>query len=190
LSVEVTRVVDGDTVALADGRQVRYLGLDSAEAGEPWAEEARLENLRLVEGRTADLWLAGKSAEDHYGRLLAVVYLAGSTGEGGEPACVNQRLLSRGLAWVYLVSPDALPESILARFLAAQGEAISARRGLWRNRLQAPEAEREALVSTRLRLHRRSCPEIRATATRPVSSLEEEFRKGKSPCRKCRPMDG
>lgn len=185
----VERVVDGDTAKLADGREVRYLGLDAAEAGEPWAEEARRENEALVEGKPVELRLAGKSPADRYGRLLAVVYVA--EGEpGSDAASVNQILLSRGLTWVYLVEPDSVPEPFLAAFLTAQGGAISARRGVWRDRLQDAPQDPEPLVSTRLRLHRRSCAEVRSITTRPVRSLEEEFRRGKSPCRKCRPLNG
>ena len=37
----VTRVIDGDTVVLADGRHVRYLGINSPELRERWGEAAK-----------------------------------------------------------------------------------------------------------------------------------------------------
>ena len=44
----VSQVVDGDTVVLEDGRTVRYLGIDTPEAGEPYSVEATEKNREFV----------------------------------------------------------------------------------------------------------------------------------------------
>ena len=49
------RVIDGDTVVLADGERVRYIGMDTPERGEPFFDEATEYNRRLVEGRRVQL---------------------------------------------------------------------------------------------------------------------------------------
>ena len=38
--VLVQRVIDGDTVVLANGDRVRYIGMDTPERGEPFFDEA------------------------------------------------------------------------------------------------------------------------------------------------------
>ena len=51
--VSVTHVVDGDTVKLADGRTLRFIGVDTPEIGhegrpsQPFAAEARTERDKL-----------------------------------------------------------------------------------------------------------------------------------------------
>jgi micrococcal nuclease len=93
----VTTVIDGDTVELADGRHVRYLGIDAPEAGEYYAENATEKNRELVEGKIVEL-LKGKEDKDRYGRLLRYVYVDG--------VFVNAELISGGFAKVYMFDPD------------------------------------------------------------------------------------
>ncbi len=72
-------VVDGDTVVLADGRHVRYIGIDTPEIdhakqqAEPLAYGARSVNRQLVEGQSVRLEY-DRETTDRYGRTLAYVY--------------------------------------------------------------------------------------------------------------------
>ena len=93
----VTSVIDGDTVELADGRHVRYLGIDAPESGEYYAENATERNRELVEGKTVELQ-KGKQDNDQYGRLLRYVYVDG--------VFVNAELIAGGYAKVYMFDPD------------------------------------------------------------------------------------
>ena len=53
---------------------MRYLGINTPEIGQPYAEEARAYNEALVAGR--EVWLETDAQEtDQYGRLLAYVWL-------------------------------------------------------------------------------------------------------------------
>lgn len=182
----VDRAIDGDTALLRSGEEVRYAGIDAPEAGEAFAEEARAANEALVAGREVELRPAGSELMDRYGRLLAAVHLAG--GEDPDGICVNVELVRRGLASVYQTGPDSIQPDLRERLLEAQSEAISEGRGLWKDRLARAKKLGPELVSTRFRIHRRGCPELKYARPRRVMSVEEECRAGKSFCRRCRPL--
>ena len=102
----VTRVIDGDTVELADGRHVRYLGIDTPESGEYYAENATARNKELVEGKTVELQV-GKRDQDEYGRLLRYVYMDG--------VFVNAELVAQGYAAAYIFDPNDRYSQILVQ---------------------------------------------------------------------------
>ena len=127
----VSRVVDGDTVQLADGRLIRYLGIDTPEvrrrvgAGwvhdpQPYAEEATQFNRRLVQGKHVRLEYDIQT-RDRFGRLLAYVYI-------GE-TLVNAELLRAGFAEPLIIAPNVKYE---AEFRALAEHARRAGRGIWR----------------------------------------------------------
>ena len=68
----VTRIVDGDTVVLEDGRHVRYIGMDTPEKGHPYYAEAKGENERLVKGKKVSLEYDAEKT-DRYRRALSHV---------------------------------------------------------------------------------------------------------------------
>jgi len=70
----VTRVVDGDTVDLANGETVRLVGIDTPEVGQCGYERAKVALVRLVEGKRVRLVLSDED-RDVYGRLLRYVDL-------------------------------------------------------------------------------------------------------------------
>lgn len=121
----VARVIDGDSVRLTDGREVRYIGIDADElsSGTPWAEAAKAANIRLVQGKR--VWLEREISEtDRYGRLLRHVYIG--------RRWVNGELVAAGLVRVRLINPDVQRSGELIRL---QEEAQRRRRGLWRVRV-------------------------------------------------------
>ena len=115
----VTSVIDGDTVELADGRRVRYLGIDTPESGEPYADEATARNKELVEGKTIELQ-RGDRDQDEYGRLLRYVYVDG--------IFVNAELVAEGYATAYIFNPDDRYSQILVQL---EQYAKMRERGLW-----------------------------------------------------------
>ena len=115
----VTSVIDGDTVELEDGRRVRYLGIDTPESGEYYAEEATARNKDLVEGKTVELQ-RGKRDQDEYGRLLRYVYVDG--------IFVNAELVAEGYATAYIFNPDDRYSQILVQL---EQYAKMRERGLW-----------------------------------------------------------
>ncbi len=124
----VRRVVDGDTLLLADGRRVRMVGLDAPELGRdgaphaPFALDARAHLDTLVGLADGRLLLSG-DALDRYGRLLAVVY----TERHGDLAA---HLVRNGLAFAAPVPPNLTG---LQCQQSAEREARDAQRGLWRD---------------------------------------------------------
>lgn len=123
--VQVGRVLDGDTIELIDGRRVRYIGIDTPEIGDVrttikcFAQEAKEENVRLVEGKTVRLE-KDISETDKYGRLLRYVYVG--------DVFINDYLVRQGFARIDTVPPDV---KFQQQFLGAEREARESKRGLW-----------------------------------------------------------
>jgi micrococcal nuclease len=117
---------------LADGRteSVRFIGVDTPEAGRPYFRESTQYTSDRIVGRQIFLELDVEQ-RDRFGRLLAYVWLA-------EPAAVdeanirehmlNARMLIDGFAALYTVPPNVRYVDYLTRY---QQEARAANRGLW-----------------------------------------------------------
>ena len=129
-NARIERVIDGDTVQLADGRHLRYIGLDTPEMRrhegnqwienpQPFAREAMAFNRRLVEGKAVRFEYDTQHF-DKYNRLLAYVYLG--------DLMVNEELLRQGYAQLLTIPPDV---RYVERFKTAASEARGAKRGLW-----------------------------------------------------------
>ena len=115
----VVRVIDGDTIELADGSRVRYLGIDTPEAGERYSAEATAKNIELVEGKVVDLQ-RGNRDRDEYDRLLRYVYVDG--------VFVNAELVAQGLATSYIFDPNDRYSQVLVQL---EQYAKMKKRGLW-----------------------------------------------------------
>jgi endonuclease YncB( thermonuclease family) len=70
----VASVLDGDTVRLDNGQDVRLVGMDAPDHGDCGFEAAQARLVKLVQGRTVKL-VAPIENKDHYGRLLRYVQL-------------------------------------------------------------------------------------------------------------------
>ena len=124
--VLVERVVDGDTLRLADRTRVRLIGVDTPETKrpdspvEPFGPEASEFTRAHVEGRFVRLEF-DKERHDKYERVLAYVYL--------DDWFLNEELIRAGLGRAITNHPYS--ESMKRRFRKAQQEAQRARRGIW-----------------------------------------------------------
>lgn len=125
----VAHVTDGDTVRLQDGRRVRLIGINTPELGqhghsdEPLARTARNTLQQLIEsGNRSVLLQYGSERKDHYGRLLADVFL-----ENGTNVAVT--LLDQGLATTLVVPPNTRNQDC---YQTRENRARHARRGLWK----------------------------------------------------------
>jgi micrococcal nuclease len=138
--VKVLRVTDGDTVFIAGGGTVRYLGIDTPELKttrtnqQAFATEAADRNRELVNGKTVRL---EADAEDHdqYDRLLRHLWV-------GEDL-VAEVLIREGLGYAQVNPPNSHNRERLER---AQAEARAAGRGLWSDWPAAPPALAMPLV--------------------------------------------
>lgn len=127
----VARVLDGETVALDDGSEVRLIGalapraIDVDAEGGAWpAETAATEALRgLVLGKSIELRFAG-ARTDRYGRLQAHVLLIEADGR----RWIQGSLVEQGLARAYALAGS---RACSGELLVAERAARDARRGLW-----------------------------------------------------------
>ena len=126
---EVTRVLDGDTLALATREgtklRVRLYGIDAPEvrheemAGQPYGKEAKAALAALALGRRVTVEIV---EIDAHRRMVGIVYRSGVD--------INLEMVRIGYAWAYrryLSAPYA------SRYLDAEREARGKRLGLWKD---------------------------------------------------------
>jgi endonuclease YncB( thermonuclease family) len=127
----VVRVLDGETVGLDDGRELRLIGalapraIDVDADPSAWpAEAAATEALRrLVLGKSIELGFAGERT-DRYGRVQAHALLI----DGEKRRWVQHELVAGGHSRAYALAGNRVCS---AELLAAERSAREARRGLW-----------------------------------------------------------
>ncbi len=132
----VVYVSDGDTIGVDLGgpttTRVRLLGIDAPESKDPGSpaqcfgpQAARLATVLLPRGSMVTVVTdPDQDRVDRYGRLLAYVF------RRGERVPVNQTLLERGAARVYVYRRNR-PFRRLAAFRAAEARAWTAKLGVW-----------------------------------------------------------
>jgi micrococcal nuclease len=128
-SVTVARVIDGDTIVLADGRHVRYLCINAPEMDAFTAEERRLAleakdlNSSLVLGKAVRLQFDSER-KDKYGRTLAYVW-AGDT-------LVEASIVEAGLAKAQNYGhPNLIWWN---KIMALEAKAKAEHKGIWASR--------------------------------------------------------
>jgi micrococcal nuclease len=126
-SHRVARVIDGDTLVLADADQrVRLIGADTPETVkpnwpvEPWGSEAAAFTRKFLSGGEVRLEFDG-DRRDKYGRMLAYVWVGDHM--------LNEELIRAGLARAEL--QYRYSATMKTRFRRAEAEARAARRGIW-----------------------------------------------------------
>ena len=128
----VARVLDGETLQLADGAKVRLLGIVAPRRPpwwrkpEPWpaAEAARKALAALAEGRSVSLHFDGLKV-DRRGRALAQVF----SGDGADRLWLQGRLVAAGRVRVYAFADNQACASAL---LGLEQAARAKKKGLWR----------------------------------------------------------
>ena len=121
----VQRVVDGDTVVLAEVGPVRLIGVDTPETKDPrkpvqyYGIEASAFLQSMLSGQSVRVEY-DHQRRDKYQRTLAYLFLSDGT-------FVNREIIRQGFGHAYLTYPFAYAED----FRAAEREAREAERGLW-----------------------------------------------------------
>lgn len=176
-------VDDGDTIVLSDGTRLRYIGIDAPEIkhkdkpAERFGYKSKAFNQDLVYHKKVHLEL-GRQQYDHYGRLLAYVFLEDGT-------FVNDKLVRSGYAYFLFRKPNTKYNHLL---LIAQREAMAKGVGLWKE-FQNKDGHYIGNKRSR-RFHRTTCRFGKATAKRNrifFDNRRAAFRAGYSPCKKCAP---
>jgi len=177
----VKAVTDGDTLLLADGRFVRYIGINAPEIahkdepGEPFGEAATRHNAQLTGSGRVRLEF-DRQKYDHYGRLLAYVY-----NENG--AMLNREMIAAGLAYCLYKTPNLRYTEAL---LASQIHAMNSARGIW---VQLGQAGGQVVGNKRSRrFHRLDCRSASKMSRKNNIHFPNQwqaFRQGYSPGKNC-----
>jgi len=131
-SHRVRNVADGDTLTLKNGDRIRFLGIDCPELKEkhPFALEAKAYTKALCDQK--DIWISFATSnvnqKDHYGRLLAIVWVSGKDGY----ICVNEGLVFNGFASVYAVDKITPNDGYFHKLLTLQRKAREGGIGIWK----------------------------------------------------------
>lgn len=180
--IGVKWVNDGDTIVINDGNHVRYIGINAPEIAhdnhkaEAFGYAAKKYNQSLVRSKRVRLELDNEK-HDRYGRLLAYVFLL-------EGTFVNQKMIEKGYAYVLHRSPNVKYDRIL---LQSQRDAMSARRGIWRN-WNEKEGEEYWGSKRSKRFHLKTCPYGKKIERRNriiFTKKWDAFWSGFAPCKRC-----
>jgi micrococcal nuclease len=179
--VLVRWVDDGDTVVLADGRRVRYCGINAPEVAhkekpaQRFGPEARDVNRKLVFKKPVRLEF-DREKHDQYGRVLAYLFLKDGT-------FVNAELVKSGCAHYVFRRPNKKYDSLLLRL---QRKAMAKKVGMWEG---FPD-QRGPFLGNRhsKRFHQTTCPFGKGTSLKRRIIFKtgyDAFWEGYSPCKKC-----
>lgn len=132
--VTVERVIDGDTVELADGSKVRFIGINTPESTntiEQFGKEASDYTKRRLEGK--QIYIQKDVSEtDKYGRLLRYIWLEIPSDDMDEQEIrtkmFNAELILNGYAEPYPFPPDVKYKDYFEKFAR---EAREQGLGLW-----------------------------------------------------------
>lgn len=119
-SVFVSRVIDGDTFELANGKKVRLLGIDAPEKDQYFYLEAKEKLKELIEGKEVFLE-ADAENKDSLGRLLRYVFV--------NKTFVNLEMVKQGYAIAYIVGPN---EKYSEQLKQAEAYARENELGIWK----------------------------------------------------------
>ncbi len=126
-TVEITYVIDGDTVILKDDRHVRLIGINTPEIGrngkpsEQGADAARKYLLSLLQENNEVFLKFDIQRFDRYNRTLAHLFLPDGKN-------IQAGLLAEGLATPLTIPPNL---KYLDCYLHHSNQAMISQRGLW-----------------------------------------------------------
>lgn len=130
----ISRVVDGDTAVLQDGRTIRILYIDTPETVKPnspiecYGPEASSFSKKVLE-RKPVLLRYDKQKLDRYGRHLMIVYFDGVDTNDIERS-FNAIMIREGYATVSIYSPNNQFENELKKI---ENDAKANNKGLWKD---------------------------------------------------------
>lgn len=121
--IELGKIIDGDTIELKDGSQVRYIGIDTPEFDEKYFTEATQRNKELLNNK--DIYLEfGKLRKDKYDRTLGYIWI--------DNLLINEVLLKEGLAFPLFIPPN---DKYQNKFIKAFKYAQKLQLNLWNSNL-------------------------------------------------------
>jgi len=179
----VSKVIDGDSILLDTGEQVRYIGIDAPalgkQAGGPqfYSREAAAFNKHLVLLKKVRLEL-DQERHDSYGRLLAYVFV--------KDVFVNGELVRRGYAKAVIKPPNVKYRDLLVKY---QNEAMSKEIGLWQEK-KTDTASYYVGNKRSYVFHRPDCPYAAKVPEKNKIIFRDRLdaiKIGYTPCKRCKP---
>lgn len=120
--INVIKIIDGDTIEVEDGIQIRYIGIDSPEYGENYFDEATKLNESLL--ATEHIYLEEDiSKKDKYDRVLGYIWAGDKL--------INEEMLKSGLAFPLFIPPNKKYQD---RFIKAFEYAQKQDLNLWKDK--------------------------------------------------------
>jgi len=179
----VIKVYDGDTLTLQNKSRVRLVGIDTPEINpkpQPFAQEAKQFLSDSCLGK--DIYLSyepGGDKTDHYGRIVAWVWVRVPTAEGGY-LNVNEGLVAEGLASFY--NPGTSAHQNQNKMLALQKAARLRKAGKW-----VDFQDSQVLKTRNGRCYHcdRGCTHLKRSKNLIPIKQSEALDKGLSACRGC-----
>lgn len=122
-TVTIAKVSDGDTVRLADGRKIRFCGIDAPEKAQPLGSESTAKLAALLNGEVK----LQPIETDKYQRTVAELWVK----KPGEKVytSVNAAMARSGMAWHYAKYSQNCPSQ--AAIVAGETGAKGKRLGIW-----------------------------------------------------------
>ncbi|HVN23703.1 MAG TPA: thermonuclease family protein [Syntrophorhabdales bacterium] len=179
----MTKVIDGDSVLLDTGEQVRYIGIDAPELGKQaggpqfYAREAAAFNKHLVLLKKVRLEF-DQERHDSYGRLLAYVFV--------KDVFVNAELVRRGYAKALIKPPNVKYKDLFVKY---QNEAMSKEIGLWQEK-KSDTASYYVGNKRSYVFHRPDCPYAAKVPEKNKIIFRDRLdaiKIGYTPCKRCKP---
>jgi micrococcal nuclease len=179
----VSKVIDGDSILLETGEQVRYIGVDTPEMGKKeggpqfYAKEATGFNKHLVLLKKVRLEFDAER-HDAYGRLLAYVFV--------KDLFVNGELVKRGYARAMIRPPNVKYKDLFVKY---QNEAMSKEVGLWQEKKTDTASSYVGNKRTYV-FHRPDCPYAGKVPEKNriiFRNRLDAIKIGYTPCKRCKP---
>lgn len=122
-------IIDGDTVIVSSSwkrTKIRLDSIDCPEDGQPWGDIATAGLIKMIGGQRVQIEEHG---EDHYGRLLATIYV--QHGRESGLINVNEKMVAKGHAWVMRKYYNHLPQHRKDKLNRIEKWARTKKVGLW-----------------------------------------------------------
>jgi micrococcal nuclease len=188
-TLKCTRVVDGKTILLSNGKTVRLIGIASLATKHPSkpveynGTEESVFTRKMVEGKEVRLEYDQKPGDNKYGELFAYVYLNDGT-------FLNAEIIKQG----YGRADTGFPFKYVKEFSHFEKEARKTKRGLWANisPRKEPKYTRERYMGAKdsTIYHLPTCALIRKVNPldrRMFNSVKKAVDAGYVPCKVCQP---
>jgi endonuclease YncB( thermonuclease family) len=181
VAARVRNVYDGDTLTLADERRVRLVGIDTPELKEKQAYAVEAKAYTKDRCDKQQVWLSYASTnqherEDHYGRVLALVWVKAPGGY----LCVNEGIVAAGLARVYRPSTNTAISN-WQTLVKLQSTARRQKLGVWQD-FHDIDVVKTANGSA---YHKTTCSHVANVHHLTTLKISAAMEQGLHPCRTC-----